>query len=100
MACPTQMTQWLIFAKSNFLSFAATERLFSAVFDFATHYHDHVNEIVELTTTLANFETPSNNKEHVDKLGTFILHELMTLGADVERIPRNAVGDLLLAKWN
>jgi len=70
------------------------------VFDFGTYYRDHVHEIVKLTSTLANFESPSNSKEHVDTLGSFIANELAALGADVERIPRMAVGDLLLARWN
>lgn len=70
------------------------------MFDFATYYRDHVDEIVDLTTTLANFETPSNSKEHVDTLGTFISSDLSALGAHIERIPRTPVGDLLLAKWN
>lgn len=70
------------------------------MFDFAPYYHDHVNEIVELTTTLANIETPSTHKEHVDQLGTHIARDFTDLGAHVERIPRAAAGDLLLAKWN
>lgn len=70
------------------------------MFDLATYYRDHVNDIVELTTALANFETPTNDKPHVDRLADFIEIELRALGATVVREPRDQVGDILLAKWN
>jgi len=68
------------------------------VSDLSTHYDVHA--IVALTTELANYETPTKSKAHVDQLGTFIESQLIRLGAQVERIPREAVGDILLAKWN
>ncbi len=68
--------------------------------DLVTHYREHVHEIVELTTVLANYETPTAQKDHVDRMGSFIESELKNLGAQVERVPRTDVGDLLLAKWN
>lgn len=70
------------------------------VLDLVTHYRDHVQEIVDLTTRLANFETPTASKEHVDRMGAFIESELRALGAEVHREPREKVGDILLAKWN
>jgi len=68
--------------------------------DLAAYYRDHVNDIVELTTALANFETPTSSKPHVDQLGAFIEGQLRELGAQVHREPREQVGDILLAKWN
>jgi len=70
------------------------------MFDLTTYYHDHVQSIVELTTTLANIESPTNSKQHVDRLADFLEARLNTLGAAVQRIPRETVGDILLAKWN
>ncbi len=70
------------------------------MFDLATHYRDHVQEIVDLTTALANFETPTGSKAHVDQLAAFIEAELTALGAEIHREPREVVGDILLAKWN
>jgi glutamate carboxypeptidase len=68
--------------------------------DFAPYYRDHVSDIVDLTTALANFETPTSSKPHVDQLGGFIEGQLRDLGAQVHREPREQVGDILLAKWN
>jgi glutamate carboxypeptidase len=64
------------------------------------YYEDHLDEIVALTTTFANYETPTSNKEHVDRLGVCIEEHLRTLGAEIERIPRDNVGDILFARWN
>ncbi|MEP7285097.1 MAG: M20 family metallopeptidase [Chloroflexota bacterium] len=64
------------------------------------YYSDHINDVVALTTTLANFETPTADKAHVDQMGSYLSQYLTELGAKVERIPRQEVGDILLAKWN
>ncbi|MBX3063297.1 MAG: M20 family metallopeptidase [Anaerolineae bacterium] len=64
------------------------------------YYGARVNDIVELTTTLANFETPTSSKPHVDALANWIEAHLKSLGAAVTRHPRENVGDILLAKWN
>ena len=64
------------------------------------YYHERLNEIIELTTTLANLESPTSDKAHVDVLGRTIESVVKALGAEVSRMPRDKVGDLLLAKWN
>ncbi len=64
------------------------------------YYGERVNETVALTTALANFESPTSSKEHVDALGRYVEEQLQALGAQVERLPREKVGDILLAKWN
>ncbi len=57
--------------------------------------------MVDLVTTLCNFETPTRGKEHVDKMGAFMEAQFRDLGASsVTRIPLTEVGDMLLAKWN
>jgi glutamate carboxypeptidase len=70
------------------------------VVDLSAYYRDHLSEIVELTTVLANYETPTQSKPHVDQMGAFLEGELHNLGALVHREPRDQVGDILLAKWN
>jgi glutamate carboxypeptidase len=70
------------------------------VLDFNSYYQEHISEIVDLTTTLANFESPTGSKSHVDAVGVFIEKELIATGAQVERTVRTDAGDLLLAKWN
>lgn len=65
------------------------------------YFQQHRDQMVDFLTTLVNFETPTLGKEHVDKLGQFLEGEFRRLGAStVTRIPQQAVGDLLLAKWN
>jgi glutamate carboxypeptidase len=64
------------------------------------YYEQRVNRIVELITALVNHETPTGDKTHVDQLGNFIEQKLKSLGADVERIPQQQVGDILFARWN
>lgn len=64
------------------------------------YYADRVQDIVALTTQLATFETPTSSKTHVDVLCGWLEAHLQTLGAAVQRIPREAVGDILLATWN
>jgi glutamate carboxypeptidase len=57
--------------------------------------------MVDLLTTLVNFETPTTVKASVDAMGNFMEFEFRELGASsVTRYPQEAVGDLLLAKWN
>ncbi|MBX3081189.1 MAG: M20 family metallopeptidase [Anaerolineae bacterium] len=69
--------------------------------DLVQYYADRVNDIVALTTTLANFETPTSSKIHVDELANYIEGYLTnTLKAQVQRFAREQVGDILLAKWN
>src|SRR5512140_569331 len=64
------------------------------------YYADRLDEMVALTIELANFETPTASKPHVDKLADCIEGKLHALKADVERIPRAQAGDILLARWN
>lgn len=71
-----------------------------SVHPLVQHYHECLNDIVALTTTLANFESPTSDKAHVDILGRYIEDQVKALGAEVERFPRERVGDILLAKWN
>ncbi len=64
------------------------------------YYTERVGDLVALTTELANYETPTSNKPHVDRLADCIEGKLRALRADVERLPRAQAGDLLLARWN
>lgn len=57
--------------------------------------------MIELLTTLVNFETPTLGKPLVDKLGNYLESQFRELGADeVIRYPQEKVGDILWAKWN
>jgi glutamate carboxypeptidase len=64
------------------------------------YYHERIGDLVALTTELASYETPSASKPHVDRLANCIEVKLHVLQAEVERLPREQVGDILLARWN
>ena len=69
--------------------------------DLLTYFQGQQQAMVDLLTTLCNFETPTRGKEHVDKMGAFMEAQFRDLGASsVTRIPQTEVGDMLLAKWN
>ncbi len=70
-----------------------------SVHPLVQYYQDRLDDIVGLTTTLANFESPTSDKAHVDILGHCIEDQVKALGASVERFPRETAGDILLAKW-
>jgi glutamate carboxypeptidase len=68
--------------------------------DLLTYFQGQQSAMIDLLTTLCNFETPTRGKEHVDKMGAFMESQFRELGASITRIPQTDVGDLLLAKWN
>jgi glutamate carboxypeptidase len=69
--------------------------------DLLTYFQSQEQAMVDLLTTLCNFETPTRAKEHVDKMGAYLEQQFNEIGASsVTRIPLSDVGDMLLAKWN
>lgn len=69
--------------------------------DLLRYFQDQQQAMVDLLTTLCNFETPTKVKDYVDKMGAFMEAQFRDLGASsVTRIPQTEVGDMLLAKWN
>ena len=67
---------------------------------FVQYYHERLDDIITLTTRLANFESPTSDKAYVDLLANFVEQTVKDLGASVQRLARQEVGDILLAKWN
>jgi len=63
-------------------------------------FQNQRDQMVDFLTTLINYETPTTDKAHVDKMGGFLAAEFERLGASVTRYPQTAVGDFLLAKWH
>lgn len=69
--------------------------------DLLQYFKDRRQEMVDLLTTLVQFETFTTAKAYVDKMGDYMEAQFRNLGASsVTRIPQTEVGDLLLAKWN
>lgn len=65
------------------------------------HYlREHTDDMVEDLKRLIALESPTTNKAAVDALGAALAAELCGLGAAVEVIPKDAVGDVLRARWN
>src|SRR5688572_13364072 len=57
--------------------------------------------MTDLLTELVNYETFTQEKDLVDKLGAAMEKKFQALGADsIHRYPQAEVGDFLLAKWN
>ena len=69
--------------------------------DLLTYFQGQRQAMIDLLTTLVNYETPTKDKAAVDKLGAFMEQQFRTLGASsVTHIPVAEVGDMRLAKWN
>lgn len=69
--------------------------------DLLSYFQGQRDQMVDLLTTLVNYETPTRDKAAVDRLGAFMADQFTALGASsVTRIPQTEVGDFMLAKWN
>ncbi len=69
--------------------------------DLLSYFQSQRDQMVELLTTLVNFETPTLDKALVDAMGAYMEQQFRALGASsVTRLPNEIVGDALLAKWN
>lgn len=69
--------------------------------DLLQYFKSRQQAMVDLLTTLVEFETPTRDKVHVDKMVGYMEDQFRSLGASsVTRIPQTEVGDMLLAKWN
>jgi len=64
------------------------------------YFQSQKQAMIDLLTQMIEFETPTRDKAHVDKLGAFMESQFKALGANVTRMPQEEVGDFLLAKWN
>lgn len=69
--------------------------------DLLQYFQSRKQEMVDFLTALVNYETPTRDKESVDKLGAFMEAQFHATGASsVTRFPVEGAGDILLAKWN
>jgi glutamate carboxypeptidase len=57
------------------------------------------DEIIDLTRKLAEMESPSNDKQAVDRFADFLAQELRPLGAETKIIEQKEVGNCLRAEW-
>jgi glutamate carboxypeptidase len=69
--------------------------------DLLTYFTGQRESMVDLLTTLVNYETPTTSKPDVDTMGAFMHSQFEQLRASsIRRFPQEKVGDFLLAKWN
>jgi glutamate carboxypeptidase len=69
--------------------------------ELKAYFEERKQQMVDLLTEMVNYETPTRDKTHVDRLGAFMEGQFNALGASsVTRIPQEEVGDFLMAKWN
>jgi glutamate carboxypeptidase len=69
--------------------------------DLLKYFQSQQAAMVEMLTTLVNYETPTLDKPATDKMGAFMEAQFQALGtSSITRYPQEKVGDFLLAKWN
>ena len=61
---------------------------------------EHADDMLADLIKLIDLESPTLHKPSVDALGAVLADELRGLGAAVEIIPKNEVGDIVRARWN
>ena len=63
-------------------------------------FEDRRQAMVDELSELVRLETPTRDKAAVDHCGDLLQSRLEALGASVERIPQQEVGDMRLASWH
>ena len=64
------------------------------------YLREHADDMLADLIKLIDLESPTLHKPSVDALGAVLADELRSLGAAVEVIPKNEVGDIVRARWN
>lgn len=68
--------------------------------EIKTYFDDKQPAMIDLLTELVNIESPSNDKVAVDNMSKHVVEIFEASGATVETHSRDAVGDIVLGKWN
>lgn len=68
--------------------------------DLIAHFNTRLDDMVAFLTALVERESPTTDKPSVDRLGEWLAGELRSSGAEVERHPQEAVGDIWVGRWN
>ena len=63
-------------------------------------FEDRRQTMVDELAELVRLETPTRDKAAVDRCGDLLQSRLEALGASVQRIPQQEVGDMRLASWH
>jgi len=68
--------------------------------DLINYFQKKEKEIVSFLKELVYLESPTHNKEAVDRCSDFYLNELKKLGIETSKIPQKEVGDFGIAKFD
>jgi glutamate carboxypeptidase len=68
--------------------------------DLLEYFDARTPDMVALIRRLVEFESPSEDKPSVDRLGAVIAELCRDLGGEVTIYPREQVGDIVFATWN
>lgn len=62
-------------------------------------FEPYLPDMMALLKNLMEIESPSTDKEAVDRLGAYLIPLLGETGGAVEVLPRAEVGDLIISRW-
>ena len=68
--------------------------------DLMAHFNEHLEDMLVFLTKLVEHESPTTDKAAVDCLGDYLVAQLQSIGAQVERVPQEQIGDITIARWN
>jgi glutamate carboxypeptidase len=63
-------------------------------------FKQNTSELLDLLIRLVQIESPTHDKQAVDRMGAQIALELQDLGAQVETVPQTSAGDHIIGRWN
>jgi len=67
--------------------------------EFPHYFKSRQGELVNLLKELVNLESPSSDKNAVDKCSDFAIREFKKFGAEVTRYPQKKIGDLYTVQY-
>lgn len=68
--------------------------------DLVSYFKERSEDLIAKLRVMVEYETPTFAKHLVDQLSSHLHDVLVNMGAELEVFPREAVGDIRLAKWN
>jgi glutamate carboxypeptidase len=64
------------------------------------HLQNQLPAMTQMLTQLVDMESPTSDKEGVDRVGAFISNQMHVLGAAVQVYPQTQTGNHILGVWN
>ncbi len=64
------------------------------------YFEARLDEQIALLRSMVELESPSNDKEAIDRLGRFIAEQIIALGGQIEVVPQSRAGDHIIGRWD